>query len=157
MALYIDGSNDASKLDDYEEGTWTPGITWSGGTSVAGTSNYGYYVKVGCLVGVYATIQWTSFNASPTASYARITGLPYTYKNATAYRSSALLGAQLTGLDGGTSGNFVMGVGSDAGNAFAYITPVNLADNSGGNYSHFPTILSTGTIFGFKLEYMTNT
>ena len=104
MGIYIGGTGSANLYDDYEEGTWTPGITWSGGTSVAGTSNYGYYVKTGCLVGVYATINWTSFNASPTASYARITGLPFPYKNATAYRSSALLGAQLAGLDGGTTG-----------------------------------------------------
>ena len=156
MGIYIGGTGSANLYDDYEEGTWTPGITWSGGTSVAGTSNYGYYVKIGCFVGVYATINWTSFNATPTQSYARITGLPFPYKNATAYRSSALLGSQIVGLNGGTSGDIVFGVGSDAGNSFAYITPVNLADNSGANYSHFPTINSTGTIFGFKLEYMTD-
>ena len=157
MGIYIGGTGAANHMDDYEEGTWTPSITYSLGTTVAGTNNYGYYVKTGCLVGVYATIHWTSINNSPTASYGRITGLPFPYKNASAYRSSALLGAQLVGLDGGTTGNIVFGVGSDAGNAFAYITPINLADNSGANYSHFPTINSTGTIFGFKLEYMTNT
>ncbi len=143
-------------MNDYEEGTWTPGITYASGTTVAGSNNYGYFVKIGALVHLSATIHWTSINSSPTASYARITGIPFPYKNASAYRSSAILGAQLVGLDGGTSGNIVFGVGSDANNNFIYITPVNLADNGGGNYSHYPTIKTSGTIFGFKIEYMTD-
>ena len=37
-------------LHDYEEGTWTPIVQWSSGTGVAGASNAGFYVKIGCLV-----------------------------------------------------------------------------------------------------------
>lgn len=48
---------DANKLDDYEEGTWTPTIT--GGTASITTSKY---IKVGKKVSVF--IQGTSMSAS---------------------------------------------------------------------------------------------
>jgi hypothetical protein len=38
--LYVGGSADANKLDDYEEGTWTPAVI---GTTVAGTATYTTY------------------------------------------------------------------------------------------------------------------
>lgn len=44
-------SADANTLDDYEEGTWTPG-QGSGLTVVGAFSSYGTYIKIGRLVTV---------------------------------------------------------------------------------------------------------
>ena len=72
------------RLDDYEEGTWTPVFQWytSGAfTNVtmdtAGTIQVPKYTKVGRWV--TATMNWTGFQInSSTLAYARLTGLPFT-------------------------------------------------------------------------------
>ena len=63
--IHIGGTGDANKLDDYEEGTWTPGLT------IASSGNSGTYTKIGNLV-------FARFKVIPTASGSniRITGLP---------------------------------------------------------------------------------
>jgi len=44
-------SSDANTLDDYEEGTWTPGLTFGGGsTGMSFSLQTGTYTKVGRLV-----------------------------------------------------------------------------------------------------------
>ena len=141
-------------LHDYEEGTWTPIVQWSSGTGAAGGGNAGFYVKIGCLVCVYATVNWTSVSGA-TVSYARINGLPFVYRNLSHYRSTVLIGGQIVGVEGGSSYNIA--IGTDANNDFLYITPVNGAQTSGGaNYSHSPTIKSSGTISGLAVTYMTS-
>jgi hypothetical protein len=51
--VYLGGTGSANKLDDYEEGTWTPVFAdaSSGGNTVNG--DYGYYTKVGEMVTLY--------------------------------------------------------------------------------------------------------
>ncbi len=44
------GSADANCLDDYEELTWTPGISSSGGGTPTYTTASGFYTKIGRLV-----------------------------------------------------------------------------------------------------------
>ena len=143
----------ANALDDYEEGTWTPIMKWSSGTGTAGNSNNGYYTKVGNVVHVHATVHWTAVSGA-TVSYARINGLPYAYKNASNYRSTFIIGSQSVGVQGGEHYNIA--VGSDATNSFLYITPFNNASTSGSNYSHTPTINSSGIIYGLSVTYLTN-
>jgi hypothetical protein len=62
-------------LDDYEEGTFTPGIQ---GTTTGGTATYasavGTYTKVGRLVTIQAFLQWSSGTGSGAM---QITGLPF--------------------------------------------------------------------------------
>jgi len=144
---------EANALQDYEEGTWTPIIKYNGGTGTAGANNYGYYTKVGNVVHVHATVHWTAIGGS-TVNFARIDGLPYAYKNASAYRATYVVGGQLVGVQSGEHQNVALG--SDANNSFLYITPFSNATTSGGNYSHYPTINSTGTIFGIAVTYLTN-
>jgi hypothetical protein len=53
-------SADPNTLDDYEEGTWTPTITHSGGAGAASyTSRVGRYTKIGRLVVLEFSIQFT--------------------------------------------------------------------------------------------------
>ena len=67
----------ANNLDDYEEGTWTPGIR---GSSTAGTATIsgrgGTYTKIGNKVTCWFSI--LNFSQSGAAGNFEITGLPFT-------------------------------------------------------------------------------
>ena len=71
-------STDANTLDDYEEGTWTPGVSFNNASVGAtyGASNAGNYVKIGKMVTVTGFLQLTNKGSSTGTS--RITGLPFT-------------------------------------------------------------------------------
>jgi len=71
-------SSDANTLDDYEEGSWTPTIAFSG-ASVGVTYNGatgGRYVKIGKTVWVFGGLFLTN-KGSSTGSTVTITGLPF--------------------------------------------------------------------------------
>jgi hypothetical protein len=73
-------SSDANTLDDYEEGTWTPTITF-GATSGSGTGvTYGYqsgtYTKIGRAVVCVGEVVLS--NKGSSTGNARITGFPFT-------------------------------------------------------------------------------
>jgi hypothetical protein len=70
----------ANALDDYEEGTWTMGISFGGGaTGIAYANNTGTYTKIGRQVTVNGLITLSSKGSS--TGNARITGLPFTINN----------------------------------------------------------------------------
>ena len=66
-------------LDDYEEGTWSPGITSSslGNGIFSYTVTYAKYTKVGRLVNIAARITGINWTGSP-SGYMQITGAPFT-------------------------------------------------------------------------------
>ena len=66
-------SANANTLDDYEEGTWTPG-----GNVVSLTATAGIYTKVGNVVHVNGS--WT-YPINSDANAATISGLPFTSSN----------------------------------------------------------------------------
>ena len=73
--LYVGGTGSANKLDDYEEGTFTP--SWTSGISSASYSTQlGKYTKIGNIV--YIAIQITTTAASATSSRLKLGGLPFT-------------------------------------------------------------------------------
>lgn len=89
-------ATDANTLDDYEEGSWTAGISF-GNASVGVTysSQTGFYTKVGNLVTLSCYILMTSKGSS--TGTARITGLPFTVAtNSAAYAAPALFFTNLT-------------------------------------------------------------
>jgi len=62
-------------LDDYEEGTWSPSLNFSGGTTgIAGTQT-GIYIKIGSMVYVQCAISLS--NKGSSTGSAVITGLPF--------------------------------------------------------------------------------
>jgi hypothetical protein len=69
-------SSDANTLDDYEEGSWTPTLVFSGG---AGTLSYGtqdgFYTKIGRTVYFSMRLVFSKGTASGTMD--SITGLPF--------------------------------------------------------------------------------
>jgi hypothetical protein len=75
--VHLGGTTAANKLDDYEEGTWTPTLYGSTSGSVAFTVSGNKYTKVGNLVHFVAyltNIQASSHNA---VGELRIGGLPF--------------------------------------------------------------------------------
>ena len=68
-------SANANTLDDYEEGTWTPVLGGSGGTSGQTYSSTGFYVKVGRLV--YATYVVVLSNKGTITGSVQLQGLPF--------------------------------------------------------------------------------
>jgi hypothetical protein len=84
-------SADANTLDDYEEGVWTPGLTF-GGAAVGityGASNGGRYTKVGRLVTASFLLQLSAKGSS--TGTAILTGLPF------AATVSPVLGSMVSG------------------------------------------------------------
>lgn len=91
-------SADANTLDDYEEGTFTPGITFGGGsTGITYTTQTGIYIKIGRLV--FGVVNVTlSAKGSSTGAMA-ITGLPFAAALAN-YAQGVGYAAAFTGLTG---------------------------------------------------------
>jgi hypothetical protein len=87
---YLGGTATANKLDDYEEGTWTPSLS---AETINLTATYieqvGRYVKVGNLVHVQCRMQGSVTNAGSGARF--IEGLPFTNINAGADGGSGSL------------------------------------------------------------------
>jgi hypothetical protein len=77
--VYLGGTGSANKLDDYEEGTWTPQLS-SDVSITSYTILNGYYTKVGRLVTVSATVQAASLGSWSGASIG-LYGLPFTVSN----------------------------------------------------------------------------
>jgi hypothetical protein len=69
-------SSDANTLDDYEEGSWTPSVTFDGGsTGITYSNRFGFYTKIGRQVFVQCTVSLSSKGSS--TGIARIEGLPF--------------------------------------------------------------------------------
>jgi hypothetical protein len=66
--VYLGGTNAWNKLDDYEEGTWTPTLSGAVVTVAAGR-----YTKVGNLVQFQARLDWSSGGGTH-----QVGGLPFT-------------------------------------------------------------------------------
>jgi len=77
--LYVGGTGTANKLDDYEEGSFTPAII---GSTTAGTATYitreARYTKVGNTVHITITLEYNSGTGSGSL---RINGLPFNSKS----------------------------------------------------------------------------
>ena len=71
--VYLGGTGSANKLDDYEQGTWTPVI--SGGTYTY-SNRRGHYVKIGNMVYAHVGLRINTAT-SVSSSTASITGLPF--------------------------------------------------------------------------------
>ena len=76
MGIYIGGTGSSNHVDDYEEGTWTPG---GGNFTISGTY-HANYTKIGRLVHITMWVQ-TASGSSGSPFY--ITGLPFTVRGGT--------------------------------------------------------------------------
>lgn len=75
-------STDVNTLDDYEEGVWTPALTFGGGaTGLTYATQLGRYVKIGRFVQVWFRITLSAKGTSTGAAV--IGGLPFSVNSAT--------------------------------------------------------------------------
>jgi hypothetical protein len=81
-------SSDVNTLDDYEEGTWTIGLTFGGGsTGITTATNTGRYTKIGRQVTVSGNLSLS--NKGSSTGIAEIQGLPFTIANSNEAYSAA--------------------------------------------------------------------
>jgi len=71
---YIGGTAAGNKLDDYEEGSFTPNLTDGTNSVSLGTS---YYTKIGNIVTVWISAYNTNFSSLTAGSALRVSGLPF--------------------------------------------------------------------------------
>jgi len=91
--VYLGGTGSANKLDDYEEGTWTMGLSVASGTITVNTSaNTGAYIKIGRQVTVTGRVDVSS--VSSPSGLLNLTGLPFT--NGTGTEESHRTAANIT-------------------------------------------------------------
>jgi hypothetical protein len=75
--VYLGGTGSANKLDDYEEGTWTPDLTFGGVASgISWNTQSGKYVKIGSVVHLFCLLFEAGGRGSQTGN-AQLTGLPF--------------------------------------------------------------------------------
>jgi hypothetical protein len=73
----------ANALDDYEEGTWTPVLTFAtpGTVSVGYHAREAFYTKIGRFVHFSCFIQLNAFTKGTASGGLRVSGLPFTAQN----------------------------------------------------------------------------
>lgn len=83
-------SANANTLDDYEEGSWTPTVQFSGASVgiTYGAATLGRYTKIGRLVTASGIVTLTSKGSS--TGGAQIAGLPFTSLNDSIFSSCAV-------------------------------------------------------------------
>jgi hypothetical protein len=87
--VYLGGTGSANKLDDYEEGTWTPTFGAEGANpTMTYNAQVGRYTKIGNLVTAYCQI----ITASRSGGSGNLTvdGLPFTVAPAVQYASATI-------------------------------------------------------------------
>jgi hypothetical protein len=104
---YLGGTGAANKLEDYEEGTFTPTVI---GSTTAGTATYshqkGLYTKIGRAVTVQIYLNWSSGTG---AGNLKISNLPFTQFSSSGYYASAAIG-EYSNISG-TAGHTLCGIG----------------------------------------------
>jgi hypothetical protein len=93
-------SSNANTLDDYEEGTFTPGIA-SGAGSITSYTATGVYTKIGRVVTAVIIYEITDNGTGSSAGV--FTGLPFTIQT---------IGVHGIDRIGGTTGNTAVGISS---------------------------------------------
>ena len=71
------GQRTSELLDDYEEGTWTAGISGVGGNAAAVNTVQGYYTKIGRNVNIYFYLNSVNLALITSGTYVILTGLPF--------------------------------------------------------------------------------
>jgi hypothetical protein len=133
-------------LDDYEEGTWTPGISGDGGSAgAAAFTSAGFYTKVGRMVTLHGYVAFTDLG-SWTGRVA-VTGTPYSANVNAAYGAAQVVRATIANA---------LGVNSSTGavSFTAVHFPWNSSVGGGGDHVRF-TDLAADSFLAFTITYIT--
>jgi len=147
--VYLGGAVAANKLDDYEEGTWTPVL--GGSTTTSGQSyhtQHGSYTKIGRVVHLQAYVVVSSIGTT-SGSYGQVQNLPFPAAPVQGYGGGVfqffnLLGTNVSQLtayaEGNTSFAYVLYT-AGAGTTTSYL--------GGGGWGSAPQIM-------LSMTYLTN-
>jgi hypothetical protein len=132
-------SSNANTLDDYEEGTWTPVYTGSGGSigSTAYTTRNGTYTKIGNVVIV--GLQLLLSNKGSWTGTVVITGLPFTAAND---------GVQSMGATWVSDVTFADQINLRVGPNQAEIVPRINTSGAGGDFLQATAVVNASTFYG---------
>lgn len=141
-------STDVNTLDDYEEGTWTPGVIGDGGSAgaVAFTSA-GWYTKIGRVVTLQGYVIFS--NLGSWTGRVGITGVPFSSNVGGAYGSAT--GSFLT-----IAGALTMQCAIGTVSFTAIYFPWSSNSGGGGDSVRFSN-MAANTVFAFTVTHMTST
>ena len=98
--VYLGGTGAANKLDDYEEGVWTPTVSSNTSPStVTHSVQEGYYVKVGKLVTISFDVQLSAWSGG--SSFIFIDDLPFVTHEAIGMGSVSMENVSITSTNYG--------------------------------------------------------
>jgi hypothetical protein len=100
ISITLGGTGTANKLDDYEEGTWTPTASQGSVSHVAGG-----YIKIGRLVTL--TIDLSNFTNTTSTDNIQINGIPFAVDSSENMATGAMFGER---IDTNNNGNSVQAV-----------------------------------------------
>ncbi len=139
-------STNANTLDDYEEGSWTIGVSFGGGTTgITYSSQVARYTKIGNKI--FAQGRFALSSKGSSTGSAAITGLPFTTSNITNLNSVATL--QLNNV----AVTVPSGVTSSAAANSAEVTLAYLS--AGSNTALLDTDFTNTSIVTLNLIYQT--
>jgi hypothetical protein len=144
----------ATTLNYYEQGTWTPRVTNGSFTTNAGTENAAWYVRVGNIVTVGGTLNWSGGSGAQDGNSLRIACLPFAANNTANYRSVGQFGAPATDSIGFKNACAQMVLVIDPGASFIYIIQA-YQNGTYLTYRHDPLVANAGTLYGFQATYIT--
>lgn len=149
-AVAIPSAN-VNTLDDYEEGTWTPTITFAvpGNINVVYGTRTGTYTKIGNRVSLDFTVGATTFTHTTSSGVLQITGIPFaclvSVRGALIISAMTIVGSDFSGpqLALGVGSTLSIEVSNINGGSSAALTSVN---HTSGNQSAFiGSIMYTAT------------
>ena len=152
--VYLGGTGAANKLDDYETGTCSIVMTDSLGNQATMGYNVFKYTKVGNLVFLTGTLEWTSTSAMDT-SRIRFYGLPFASSSNPSggfYRATVSFGSSSNGAFLITRQEIAGGI--DPSQTFVWGTHVT-ANNLDGALSK-TSLGTSGTLYGMSMTYQTD-
>ena len=101
MGVFVGGTGNANKFDDYEEGTFTAHFSVEGGSNMTMTARVGSYTKIGRTVHVIGggTVADNPPSGRSTSAAIQFTNLPFTSSNLTTGSAGLPFPVNYIGLD----------------------------------------------------------
>jgi len=143
--IYLGGTGSANKLDDYEEGTWTPLF---GSVSFSSNSSTGTYTKIGDMVFCEVAFDVSSIDNTDNSSV-NITNLPFSVA------SNGAVPGSISNFFG-TSPLLNTGARDFTGFFGQISSSIFFDDASITNYLRYSQIFNTSGLLNAAFSYRTN-
>jgi len=142
--VYLGGTGSANKLDDYEEGTFTPTIS----NATMGTNNAGSYVKIGQMCFIHITAEWSSISSGTPSS---INDLPFIGNgNGASYTADSIPFLEVGGVTPNGSNDLAYG---RVGDNLDYVQALQVDLSAGVHTGVPPTFDTSGGVVRISFCY----